>query len=113
MTSQALNGHVREIPSAISNTMASEDRAGEFGLWGKDAPSSDMAAFRELFSKARNIVVLSGAGISAESGVPTFRLVYKNLQEKNYKWSCCEVAIKTCNVLALCDISILNLQLFQ
>lgn len=36
-------------------------------------PSSDMKAFREVFSKARNIVVLSGAGTSAESGVPTFR----------------------------------------
>ena len=32
-----------------------------------------MKAFREVFSKARNIAVLSGAGISAESGVPTFR----------------------------------------
>lgn len=37
-------------------------------------PSTDMQAFRELFAKARNIVALSGAGISAESGVPTFRL---------------------------------------
>ena len=36
-------------------------------------PSSDMKAFRELFSAAKNIVVLSGAGMSAESGVPTFR----------------------------------------
>ena len=36
-------------------------------------PSSDMKGFRELFSKAKNIVVLSGAGMSAESGVPTFR----------------------------------------
>ena len=36
-------------------------------------PSSDMNAFREVFAKAKNIVVLSGAGISAESGVPTFR----------------------------------------
>lgn len=36
-------------------------------------PSSDMKAFREIFSKAKNIVVLSGAGMSAESGVPTFR----------------------------------------
>ena len=35
--------------------------------------SSDMNAFREVFSKAKNIVVLSGAGMSAESGVPTFR----------------------------------------
>lgn len=36
-------------------------------------PSSDMAKFRECFSKAKHIVVLTGAGVSAESGVPTFR----------------------------------------
>ena len=36
-------------------------------------PSSDMAAFREEFAKAKNIVILTGAGVSAESGVPTFR----------------------------------------
>lgn len=36
-------------------------------------PSSDMAKFRECFSRAKHIVVLTGAGISAESGVPTFR----------------------------------------
>ncbi|CAF4255811.1 unnamed protein product [Rotaria socialis] len=32
-----------------------------------------IAEFRELLSKARSILVLTGAGISAESGVPTFR----------------------------------------
>ncbi|GFO46746.1 NAD-dependent protein deacylase sirtuin-5, mitochondrial [Plakobranchus ocellatus] len=36
-------------------------------------PSSDMTKFRECFSKAKHIVVLTGAGVSAESGVPTFR----------------------------------------
>jgi NAD-dependent deacetylase sirtuin 5 len=36
-------------------------------------PSSDMAAFREAFAKAKHVVCLTGAGISAESGVPTFR----------------------------------------
>ncbi|KAJ8332046.1 hypothetical protein SKAU_G00429730, partial [Synaphobranchus kaupii] len=36
-------------------------------------PSSDLAEFREVFSKAKHIVVLTGAGVSAESGVPTFR----------------------------------------
>ena len=46
----------------------SEDRVSS-------GPSTDMSAFRELFAKARNIVALSGAGISAESGVPTFRFV--------------------------------------
>lgn len=36
-------------------------------------PSSDMAAFRDILSKAQNVAVLTGAGVSAESGVPTFR----------------------------------------
>ncbi|KAM5323760.1 NAD-dependent protein deacylase sirtuin-5, mitochondrial isoform 2-T6 [Glossophaga mutica] len=36
-------------------------------------PSSDMADFRKFFAKAKHIVVISGAGISAESGIPTFR----------------------------------------
>ncbi|XP_059143435.1 NAD-dependent protein deacylase sirtuin-5, mitochondrial-like isoform X2 [Physella acuta] len=36
-------------------------------------PLSDMTQFREVFSKAKHIVVLTGAGVSAESGVPTFR----------------------------------------
>ena len=36
-------------------------------------PSSSMPDFREDFSKAKHIVVLTGAGVSAESGVPTFR----------------------------------------
>ncbi|XP_037374785.1 NAD-dependent protein deacylase sirtuin-5, mitochondrial isoform X2 [Talpa occidentalis] len=36
-------------------------------------PSSDMADFRKFFAKAKHIVILSGAGVSAESGVPTFR----------------------------------------
>lgn len=35
--------------------------------------SLDMADFRKFFAKAKHIVVISGAGISAESGVPTFR----------------------------------------
>ncbi|XP_056133171.1 NAD-dependent protein deacylase sirtuin-5, mitochondrial [Lampris incognitus] len=36
-------------------------------------PSSDLAAFREIFSKAQHVAILTGAGVSAESGVPTFR----------------------------------------
>ncbi|CAD5113468.1 DgyrCDS2632 [Dimorphilus gyrociliatus] len=37
------------------------------------APSSDLAKFRHLFAEAKNILILTGAGVSAESGVPTFR----------------------------------------
>lgn len=33
----------------------------------------DVAAFREIFSKANSIAIITGAGVSAESGVPTFR----------------------------------------
>lgn len=35
--------------------------------------SEDKAEFRDLLHKAQNVVVLTGAGASAESGVPTFR----------------------------------------
>ncbi|XP_067144185.1 NAD-dependent protein deacylase sirtuin-5, mitochondrial-like [Centruroides vittatus] len=35
--------------------------------------SSDLARFREIFKKAKHVVALTGAGISAESGLPTFR----------------------------------------
>ncbi|XP_030606837.1 NAD-dependent protein deacylase sirtuin-5, mitochondrial-like isoform X1 [Archocentrus centrarchus] len=41
--------------------------------------SSDVSAFREVFSKAKHIAIITGAGVSAESGVPTFR-------GKNEKW---------------------------
>jgi NAD-dependent deacetylase sirtuin 5 len=36
-------------------------------------PTSDLARFREHFSSAKHLVILTGAGVSAESGVPTFR----------------------------------------
>ena len=35
--------------------------------------NSNKKEFRDLLSQAQNIVVLSGAGASAESGIPTFR----------------------------------------
>ncbi|XP_041970237.1 NAD-dependent protein deacylase-like [Aricia agestis] len=35
--------------------------------------SSDFAKFKETLKTASNVVILSGAGISAESGIPTFR----------------------------------------
>lgn len=36
-------------------------------------PSSDLAAFRDRLQQSRRLVILTGAGVSAESGVPTFR----------------------------------------
>jgi len=36
-------------------------------------PSSDLAAFRKIYQDAKHVVILTGAGVSAESGVPTFR----------------------------------------
>ena len=35
--------------------------------------SSSLAEFKKAFAKAKHVVALTGAGISAESGVPTFR----------------------------------------
>uniref|UniRef100_A0A1A7XM66 NAD-dependent protein deacylase sirtuin-5, mitochondrial n=1 Tax=Iconisemion striatum TaxID=60296 RepID=A0A1A7XM66_9TELE len=45
-------------------------------------PSSDMSEFRKAFSKAKHIAIITGAGVSAESGVPTFR----GEHEKWRKW---------------------------
>ncbi|KAL1124472.1 hypothetical protein AAG570_001098 [Ranatra chinensis] len=36
-------------------------------------PSADLNALKGILQKAKRIVVLTGAGVSAESGVPTFR----------------------------------------
>ncbi|KAH9045686.1 DHS-like NAD/FAD-binding domain-containing protein [Lactarius pseudohatsudake] len=36
-------------------------------------PSADMAAFKELLSSSKHIVAVAGAGLSAASGIPTFR----------------------------------------
>lgn len=41
-----------------------------------------MSEFRKLFSKAKHIAIITGAGVSAESGVPTFR----GENEKWRKW---------------------------
>ncbi|KAF4619135.1 hypothetical protein D9613_005564 [Agrocybe pediades] len=37
------------------------------------APSNNMDAFRELLASSRHIVAVAGAGLSAASGIPTFR----------------------------------------
>jgi len=39
----------------------------------RSQPSSDMTAFRKELRKSKHVAVLSGAGVSAESGIPTFR----------------------------------------
>ncbi|XP_033119446.1 NAD-dependent protein deacylase sirtuin-5, mitochondrial-like [Anneissia japonica] len=42
-------------------------------MMASQRPSSDLATFREYFRKAKYIVFMTGAGCSAESGIPTFR----------------------------------------
>ncbi|XP_069469646.1 NAD-dependent protein deacylase sirtuin-5, mitochondrial [Ambystoma mexicanum] len=41
--------------------------------WEMSRLSSSMADFREAFAKAKHIAIITGSGVSAESGVPTFR----------------------------------------
>ncbi|XP_023340213.1 NAD-dependent protein deacylase [Eurytemora carolleeae] len=36
-------------------------------------PSSDLAKFKQKVKESKHLVILTGAGVSAESGVPTFR----------------------------------------
>merc|ERR1719315_488783 len=38
-----------------------------------ERPCSDLARFRKCLSSSQHLVILTGAGVSAESGVPTFR----------------------------------------
>lgn len=37
------------------------------------SPSTDIAAFRNALQKSKNLIIVSGAGLSAASGIPTFR----------------------------------------
>lgn len=62
----------RHVHSSLLSTNLLAGLTSHLSMENK-RPSSDLAAFRDFFSKAKNIVVLTGAGISAESGVPTFR----------------------------------------
>lgn len=36
-------------------------------------PSSDINAFQDLLRSSKNIIAVAGAGLSAASGIPTFR----------------------------------------
>ena len=46
-------------------------------------PSSDLAKFRrEHLASAQHLVILTGAGVSAESAVPTFRGAGENTKHK-------------------------------
>nr|XP_057922242.1 NAD-dependent protein deacylase sirtuin-5, mitochondrial-like isoform X1 [Doryrhamphus excisus]XP_057922243.1 NAD-dependent protein deacylase sirtuin-5, mitochondrial-like isoform X1 [Doryrhamphus excisus] len=51
-------------------------------------PNSGMSEFREAFSKAQHIAIITGAGVSAESGLPTFR----GEHEKWRKWQSQDLA---------------------
>uniref|UniRef100_H2MRX1 NAD-dependent protein deacylase sirtuin-5, mitochondrial n=1 Tax=Oryzias latipes TaxID=8090 RepID=H2MRX1_ORYLA len=47
-----------------------------------EVSQQNMSEFRSVFSKAKHIAIITGAGVSAESGVPTFR----GEHEKWRKW---------------------------
>lgn len=51
-------------------------------------PSSDLSEFRKVFSKAQHIAIVTGAGVTAESGLPAFR----GKHEKWRKWKSQDLA---------------------
>ncbi|KAH9886465.1 DHS-like NAD/FAD-binding domain-containing protein [Cubamyces lactineus] len=55
--------------SDLSNETSGVPSAGH----KQDTTDSDIQAFRAKLSKSKRIVVLAGAGLSAASGIPTFR----------------------------------------
>ena len=53
----------------------------------QDRPSSDLASFKAKFRESKHVVVLTGAGVSAESGVPTFRSYHNlNFFQFSFTW---------------------------
>jgi NAD+-dependent protein deacetylase sirtuin 5 len=38
-----------------------------------NVPSTDMEAFRKVLYSSKNVIAVAGAGLSAASGIPTFR----------------------------------------
>ncbi|KAK2459637.1 hypothetical protein APHAL10511_008282 [Amanita phalloides] len=47
------------------------------------APSPDKKAFRNVLASSKNIIILSGAGLSSASGIPTYRGSINSLWNQN------------------------------
>ncbi|XP_046386333.1 NAD-dependent protein deacylase sirtuin-5, mitochondrial-like [Ischnura elegans] len=62
------------IGTRVRNSLAGYHRVcDDLAMASNSRPISDMGAFRQRLQKSKDVVILSGAGVSAESGVPTFR----------------------------------------
>lgn len=57
----------------ISRPVYKHSKTSAFLKFCSKKQSSDFAKLKHLLKAAKQVVVLTGAGISAESGVPTFR----------------------------------------
>ncbi|XP_061112247.1 NAD-dependent protein deacylase sirtuin-5, mitochondrial-like [Conger conger] len=60
---------VPQLRIGVANSLVRQRHLVEIGR----SISSDMSEFRQVFSKAKHIAIITGAGVSAESGVSTFR----------------------------------------
>lgn len=62
-----------------------------------------MSEFRKAFAKAKNIAIITGAGVSAESGVPTFRGKHEKWRkwhsQVNFQTSCSYMFIGSCVIV--------------
>lgn len=66
---QSIENATKHLRNWSRNSFISENMSRS----SNSRPSSDMASFREIVRNSKHIVALTGAGISAESGIPTFR----------------------------------------
>ena len=54
-----------------------------------DSNSNLLSSFRNEIEKAKHLVIMTGAGVSAESGIPTFRGEGGLWRSFNAQVSCC------------------------
>lgn len=72
------SNQIKQVFRLISNELINESilkrtKHSIYQLSTRTMVSSDYTKFRDILRNSKNVVALTGAGISAESGVPTFR----------------------------------------
>ena len=75
ISSHAISTFPRAVSGALRVLLNPASAKTNFRMAAENGQkwNSDVAALREEIAKAKHVVFMTGAGASAESGVPTFR----------------------------------------